>query len=130
MFKNLPIVKKKFRFPELLFDTIICYMTSEQLNAVDKILKQYGINFKRSETIEIELDQNTAKIPAVTILQMIGLKQDEGHQIFIEKINQINKYWLATFLANEIYLDVYDRKGRTNLENIYCFLDEILDGLR
>ena len=104
-------------------------MTTEQLNQVDKVLQQYNINFKRSDFIEIESDQNTSRIPAKTILQIIGLKEDKGHQIFIEKLNQINKYWLSTFLTNEIHLDVYDSEGRINLEYMYDFLFEITDGL-
>lgn len=104
-------------------------MTTEQLNQVDKVLQLYNINFRRSDYIEIEPDQNTSRIPATTILQIIGLKQDEGHQIFIKKLNQINKYWLSTFLKNEIYLDVYDFEGRINLEKVYDFLWDIVDGL-
>lgn len=104
-------------------------MTTEQLNQVDKVLQQYNINFRRSDYIEIEPDQNTSRIPATTILQIIGLKQDEGHQIFIKKLNQINIYWLSIFLKYESDLNVYDSDASTNLENIYEFLWDIIDGL-
>ena len=81
-------------------------MTTKQLDQVDKILQQYNINFKRSDFIEIESDQNTSRIPAKTILQIIGLKEDKGHQIFIEKLNQINKYEFQNVFKSEVEYNV------------------------
>ncbi|NRT15274.1 hypothetical protein HNP99_001621 [Flavobacterium sp. 28A] len=105
-------------------------MTSLQLNKVDKILKEYGINFNKSDLIDIAQNQDTSIIPAIKILSMIGLKEDLGHQILIDKLNQFYKYWLSTFLKNEIYLDIYDSEGCINLKEMYEFISDIFDGLK
>lgn len=105
-------------------------MTISQQNEIIETLKHYQIEYQTNGIIELSQDQNLSVIPSKKITEILGLKQDEGHQVFIDKLNQIESDWLLIFLKYESYYEVYNTEGEIIKENFYKLIYEILDGLR
>lgn len=104
-------------------------MTTANQIKIAEILDHYHIRFNLEDKSELEPDQNLSIIPSTKIVNMLGLKNDKGHQVFIEKLNQIESNWLAIFLKYESYYDVYNNNGEVIKHNFYLLIHEILDGL-
>lgn len=105
-------------------------MTIHQRTEITGILEQYQIKFINDNILQIESDQNLSIIPSEEIIKILGLKQDNGHQIFIEKLSEIENEWLNIFLKYEKYYDVYNNTGEINLDSFFNLLHEIIDGLK
>ncbi|MBB4804381.1 hypothetical protein HNP37_004468 [Flavobacterium nitrogenifigens] len=105
-------------------------MTIHQHTEITGILQQYQIKFINDNILQIESDQNLSIIPSEEIIKILGLRQDNGHQIFIEKLSEIENEWLNIFLKYEKYYDVYNNIGEINLDSFFNLLHEIIDGLK
>lgn len=105
-------------------------MTPYNQNKIAEILNAYQIRFNQEGKLNVDLDQDLSVVPKEKIVNMLGLKNDEGHHIFIEKLHQIESNWLLIFLKYESYYDVYNGKGEIIKENLYSLINEILDGLQ
>jgi hypothetical protein len=100
-------------------------------NKIPEILRKYNIDFIKTEAkLELKSDQDFTSIPSNKIVKMLGLKQDKGHVIFIERLNQIEKNWLFIYFKYENYYDVYNTDGQIIKEGFYSLINEILDGLQ
>jgi hypothetical protein len=100
-------------------------------NKISEILQQHQIKFiKTNNKLELQPDQDLTAIPSKKIVKMLGLKQDKGHIIFIEKLNQIENNWLQIFIRYESYYGVYNAETEIINENFYALINEILDGLQ
>lgn len=105
-------------------------MTINNRNIIIGILDKYQIGFTENAEIEITPDQDLKLIPSEEIIKILGLKQDNGHQIFIEKLHEIENEWLLIFLKYEKHYDVYDTVGEIIIDNFFNLIEEILDGLK
>lgn len=104
-------------------------MTSTNQTKIAEILDHYQIKFIQEDKLELEPDQDLSIIPNETIVNILGIKNDEGHQIFVEKLHQIEINWLTIFLKYESHYDVYNIEGEVIIHNFYLLIYEILDGL-
>ncbi|MFG4004610.1 hypothetical protein [Flavobacterium aquidurense] len=105
-------------------------MTISTKNEIVELLEQYQIEFQINGIIELSQSQNLSLIPSKKIIKILGLKHDEGHKVFIDKLNQIESDWLLIFLKYESYYEVYNAESEIIKKNFYLLIYEILDGLK
>ncbi|WP_432220935.1 hypothetical protein ACRASX_08825 [Flavobacterium sp. TMP13] len=93
-------------------------------------LEEYRIEFNESSgSYKISSDFDFRTLSCKKIIKMLGLKNDKGHLVLIEKLNTIQPIWLNIFLKTCGHYDVYNDDKVIDMSNFYLLLDDILDGL-
>jgi hypothetical protein len=97
-------------------------------NNAKTIFKNYNIDYLEDEIILEIIDQDLSSLPNKEILKIIGLKNDEGHELFVASLNKIVPEWLQIFFIANHFYDVYDINGEVEMVNMHEFLLEIIEG--
>jgi hypothetical protein len=97
-------------------------------NNAKTIFKKYNIAFSDHENFLEISNQDLSTLPNKEILKIIGLKNDEGHDLLVASLNKIVPEWLQIFFISNHFYDVYDINGEVVMVNMHEFLLEIIEG--